>query len=207
MPEATRRPNSLVSDRAITQNVISPGLNAATPTWRGMSSHCGGRIDETETRFCCSISASRSAYSKAASCWRWTPTPRVRKTRLGSGNIVRPSFGHLIPERSPYSATTFRSTSISRFSVLIEHSLSKRRQPLLSLLLYPTRMTNWRRFRASPLLRGLRPRRGLLAAPRTKLGDPARDDIEDRREDQAEGGHADHAEEHRGAERLPQLGA
>ena len=29
-----RRPNSLVSVRAMTQKVISPGLSAATPTWR-----------------------------------------------------------------------------------------------------------------------------------------------------------------------------
>src|ERR1700674_3316227 len=36
---------------------------------------------------------------------------------------------------------------------------------------------------------------------------PATDHVEDRREDQAEGGDADHAEKHRGAERLAHLGA
>src|SRR6266446_4090655 len=88
MPAAIRRPASLVSDRAMTQNVISPGRNVATPAARLISSHWGGRIDETETRFCCSMSASRSAYSNAVSAWRCTPTPWVRNTLLGNGNIV-----------------------------------------------------------------------------------------------------------------------
>ena len=72
-----------------------------------------------------------------------------------------------------------------QYRAFSKHSLSKRRQPLLSLLLYPTN-ENWRQFRARRLLRGLRARRGLLAAARTKLSDPARDHIEHRREDQAE---------------------
>ena len=45
------------------------------------------------------------------------------------------------------------------------------------------------------------------AAPQPELRDPARDDIEHRREDEPERGHADHAGEHRGAERLAQFGA
>src|SRR3984957_2167615 len=57
------------------------------------------------------------------------------------------------------------------------------------------------------LLRCLRARRALLACPRAELRDPAGDDVEDRGEDQPEGGDADHAEEHRGAKRLAQLGA
>ena len=72
------------------RNVISPGLNVATPAARVINSQRGGRIDDTVTRFCCSISASRSAYSNAVSAWRCTPTPRVRNTHLGNGNIVRP---------------------------------------------------------------------------------------------------------------------
>ncbi len=72
----------------MTQNVISPGLNAARPTQRSMSSHCGARIDDTETRFCCSMSALRRAYSNAGSWYRWTPTPRVRNTHLGLGNMA-----------------------------------------------------------------------------------------------------------------------
>jgi acetone carboxylase gamma subunit len=35
----------------MTHNVISPVLNAATPTWRGMRSYCCGDIDATETSF------------------------------------------------------------------------------------------------------------------------------------------------------------
>src|ERR1700734_1468741 len=57
------------------------------------------------------------------------------------------------------------------------------------------------------LLRCLRARRALLACPRAELRDPAGDDVEDRGEDQPEGGDADHAEEHCGTERLAQLGA
>src|ERR1700726_368721 len=45
----------------------------------------------------------------------------------------------------------------------------------------------------------------LFPTARAELGDPAGDDIEDRRENQSEGGHPDHAEEHRRAQRLPQL--
>src|SRR5262249_1453100 len=71
-----------------TQNVVSPGRSVAAPLVRLMRSHWGGRIDETETRFCCSMSASRNAYSNAVSAWRCTPTPCVRNTLLGNGNIV-----------------------------------------------------------------------------------------------------------------------
>ena len=49
----------------MTQKVISPGLNVATPASRGMRSQPGGRIEDTVTRFCCSMSASRSANSNA----------------------------------------------------------------------------------------------------------------------------------------------
>src|SRR5262249_114827 len=84
---AIGRRASWVSARGMTQNVISPGLKVATPTVWLISSQCGGRIEETVTRFCCSMSASRSAYSNAVSAWRCTPTPRVRNTDLGNGNI------------------------------------------------------------------------------------------------------------------------
>ena len=67
MPAAIQRPASLVSARANTQKVISPGLTAAMPALQGISSQCGGRIEETVTRFCCSISASRKACSNAVS--------------------------------------------------------------------------------------------------------------------------------------------
>src|ERR1700726_4704118 len=45
------------------------------------------------------------------------------------------------------------------------------------------------------------------ATPHAQLRDPPRDDVEHRREHQAERGHADHAGEHRGAERLAHFGA
>src|SRR5580700_9379174 len=46
-----------------------------------------------------------------------------------------------------------------------------------------------------------------LAAPQPKLRNPPRDHVKHRREHQAERGDADHAGEHRGAERLAQFGA
>ena len=61
MLEWMRRPGSFVSARAMTQKVISPGCKRGYSELRGISSQCGGRIDETVTRFCCSISASRNA--------------------------------------------------------------------------------------------------------------------------------------------------
>src|SRR5258708_35408064 len=106
MPAAIRRPASLVSDRAMTQNVISPGRNVATPAARLISSHCGGRIDETETRFGCSMSATRTADSNAVSAWRCTPTPWVRNTLLGNGNIV-PSTSPWIARRKALVAPSF----------------------------------------------------------------------------------------------------
>src|SRR6185312_7718462 len=48
--------------------------------------------------------------------------------------------------------------------------------------------------------------RTALAPPLPQSGDPARDHIKDRRRHQAERGDADHAEEHRRAERLAQFG-
>src|ERR1700722_17587018 len=61
--------------------------------------------------------------------------------------------------------------------------------------------------RTCGLFRGLRRILPSLAAPRPELGDGAGDNIEHRRKDQAERGHPDHAEEHRGAERLSQFRA
>ena len=59
-----RRPGSLVSARARTEKVISPGRNVAMPSSREISLQCGGRIEEIETRFCCSMSASRSVLER-----------------------------------------------------------------------------------------------------------------------------------------------
>jgi hypothetical protein len=45
-----KRFRSLVSDRAITQCVISPGFNNFSPRFLGMILQFGGRIDDTLTR-------------------------------------------------------------------------------------------------------------------------------------------------------------
>src|SRR6516225_12254392 len=43
----TWRPNSLVSDRANTQKVISPGLSSSTPSSRVITWQRGGKMDDT----------------------------------------------------------------------------------------------------------------------------------------------------------------
>src|SRR6266849_10624797 len=58
-----------------------------------------------------------------------------------------------------------------------------------------------------PSLRRLRRRLRRHAAAAHDAGEPARDDIEHRREYEPERRHADHACEHCGAQRLPQLRA
>src|SRR4029079_3847927 len=79
-----RRLRSLVSDRAMTQCVISPGFNNFSPRLRGMILQLGGRMDETLTRLQYATPALRSACSNDASFSRWTPTPLVRNMCVGT---------------------------------------------------------------------------------------------------------------------------
>jgi hypothetical protein len=46
----TSRLRSFVSDRAMTQNVISPGLRSFSPRFRGMILQFGGKMEDTLTR-------------------------------------------------------------------------------------------------------------------------------------------------------------
>jgi hypothetical protein len=57
---------SLVSERAITQNVISPGFNSCSPRFRGMILQWGGRMEDTLTRLQYATPALRNASSKEA---------------------------------------------------------------------------------------------------------------------------------------------
>jgi hypothetical protein len=79
-----KRLRSFVSERAITQNVISPGFNNFSPRARGMILQFGGRIDDTVTRLQYATPALRKASSKEANFSLWTPTPRARNICVGT---------------------------------------------------------------------------------------------------------------------------
>jgi hypothetical protein len=74
---------SLVSLRAITQKVISPGDNSFNPADRVMILQLGGKMLDTYTRLHFSMPALRKATSKDESLSLWTPTPFVKKVFFG----------------------------------------------------------------------------------------------------------------------------
>src|ERR1700744_2740878 len=84
MLEATRRCGSRVEFSATTAKTTSPGERYSTPSLRGTSLQCGGKIDETRTRFCAAIPASRSASSNEVRRSLCLPTPLVKKRRVGT---------------------------------------------------------------------------------------------------------------------------
>src|ERR1700756_3309484 len=52
-----------------------------------MSLQCGGKMDETRTRFCDAMPASRRASSNEVKRSLCFPTPLVRKSRLGTMSL------------------------------------------------------------------------------------------------------------------------
>src|SRR5450755_4093727 len=82
--DASRRCGSWVEFSATTEKTTSPGDRYFKPCERASSLHCGGKIDETRTKFCAAIPASRSASSKEVRRSRCLPTPLVKKIRLGT---------------------------------------------------------------------------------------------------------------------------
>jgi hypothetical protein len=58
-----KRFRSFVSDLAMTQKVISPGLSNCSPRFRGMILQSGGKMDDTLTKLQYAIPALRSASS------------------------------------------------------------------------------------------------------------------------------------------------
>jgi hypothetical protein len=115
-----------------------------------MSAHGAGRIEETETKFCCSMSASRSAYSNEESCWRWTPMPRVRNTRFGIGNIGYPPNEKL--NGLPDAGGAFRAIGPHRHLTNSDHLSDKDderasvpQQPLITVIAVATSSTHLRR--------------------------------------------------------------
>src|SRR5258706_5306518 len=87
MDEASKRCGSWVEFSATTANTTSPGCRYFSPWERGTSLQLGGKIEETRTRFCAAMPASRRASSKDVSRSRCFPTPLVKKIRLGTMSL------------------------------------------------------------------------------------------------------------------------
>src|SRR5215467_6980444 len=87
MLAASRRCGSWVEFSATTANTTSPGCKYFNPCERAISLHCGGKMEETRTRFCAAMPASRSANSKDVRRSRCLPTPLVKKIRLGTMSL------------------------------------------------------------------------------------------------------------------------
>src|SRR6266404_2387238 len=81
MDEASKRCGSWVEFSATTANTTSPGCRYFSPCERGTSLQLGGKIEETRTRFCAAMPASRRASSKDVSRSRCFPTPLVKKQK------------------------------------------------------------------------------------------------------------------------------
>src|SRR5438309_3900442 len=89
MLDATSRWGSRVELSATTANTTSPGLRYFNPSLRVISLQLGGKMEETRTRFCAAIPASRSANSNEVSRSLCLPTPLVRKIRLGTSSLPK----------------------------------------------------------------------------------------------------------------------
>src|SRR5262245_35458525 len=85
--EASRRCGSRVEFSATTAKTTSPWLRYFWPSLREINLQCGGKIEETRTKFCDAMPASRSASSKEVKRSLCFPTPLVRKSRLGTMSL------------------------------------------------------------------------------------------------------------------------
>src|ERR1700677_63408 len=84
MLETTSRCGSRVEFSATTAKTTSPGERYLSPSLRVMSLHCGGKIEETRTRFCAAMPASRRANSNEVNRSLCFPTPLVKNRRFGT---------------------------------------------------------------------------------------------------------------------------
>src|SRR5271163_1398184 len=84
MLETTRRCGSRVEFSATTAKTTSPGERYVKPSLRVTSLHCGGKMEETRTRFWAAIPASRSASSNEVNLSLCFPTPFVKNRRFGT---------------------------------------------------------------------------------------------------------------------------
>src|ERR1017187_4976848 len=78
------RCGSRVEFSAITEKTTSPSRRYLSPSLRGITLHCGGKMEDTRTRFCEAIPASRSASSKDVNRSLCLPTPLVKKIFFGT---------------------------------------------------------------------------------------------------------------------------
>src|SRR6266700_2943188 len=74
----------------MTEKTTSPWLRYLRPSLRVITLHCGGKMDETRTRFCDAIPASRSASSKEVNRSLCLPTPLVKNSFFGT--MLFPNF-------------------------------------------------------------------------------------------------------------------
>src|SRR6266853_1650475 len=81
--EASRRCGSWVEFSATTENTTSPGCRYVSPCERGTSLQLGGKMEETRTRFCAAMPASRRASSNEVKRSLCFPTPLVKNMRFG----------------------------------------------------------------------------------------------------------------------------
>src|ERR1700750_3340086 len=115
MLEATRRCGSRVEFSATTAKTTSPGERYSTPSLRVTSLAFGGKIDETRTRFCAAIPASRSASSNEVRRSLCLPAPFVKKRRFGTiflGNVLFLRMGAAAPD-SPVKSITATETALA----------------------------------------------------------------------------------------------
>src|SRR5690348_447968 len=114
MLEATSRCGSRVEFSATTAKVTSPGERYSTPSLRGMSFALGGKMDETRTRFCAAIPASRRASSKEVRRSLCLPVPFVKKRRFGTillGNYCSSGMGR---DRATFPSEKYHSSEDHR---------------------------------------------------------------------------------------------
>src|SRR5579859_6822551 len=126
MLAAVRRCGSRVEFSATTANVTSPGCRNFTPSLREISLQCGGKMEETRTRFCAAMPASLSASSKDVSLSLCFPTPLVRKMRLGT--MSNPNLVPLQKSRMRIKKNnTRRRVAVENFQEIFLSRAEKRR--------------------------------------------------------------------------------
>src|ERR1035441_5350137 len=74
----------------MTENTTSPGFRYVRPSLRGITLHCGGKMEETRTKFCEAIPASLRANSNDVNRSLCFPTPLVKKIFFGT--MLFPNF-------------------------------------------------------------------------------------------------------------------
>src|SRR3954464_1258492 len=84
MLEDIKRCGSRLEFSATTEKTTSPGERNFSPSLRETSLQLGGKIEETRTRFCDAMPASRSANSNEVRRSLCFPTPLVRNIRFGT---------------------------------------------------------------------------------------------------------------------------